>query len=211
MRILLALLFTCLVGCMAVPPTTGGVFHNDVCAARWQSSDFPLHIAVDRRLSPERQDALQEAVLEWNEAAGATVFTIDRFIDWYDREYMHRAQGWIYILVGDLPDIIEHGVVNHLQGFCDLDWHTPDCTDRNALITLDVAVPNADAMLVFKHELGHALGLEHDNWQPSIMWPYARESGNRILPDDLNFVHWEMTHGNQANPTVPSSDAGEGR
>lgn len=206
MRILLAVLFACLVGCAAVPPMTGGVYHNsDQCAAVWQSEDFPLEVVVDRRLSPERQRALQEAIQTWNDVAGTTVFTITREIDWYEREMMYRHDGTIYVMQGDLTQVQMDGL-GYILGLCNLDWH--DCHNHNALVTIDLAAPDWGASLIFEHELGHALGLTHDNWQPSIMWPYVLESGARVLPDDRNFVQWELTNDHQGNPSLSTSDAG---
>jgi len=206
MRTLLALLFLCLVGCMGIPPTTGGVLHYHGCPAYWQPSDFPLPLVVDRRLSPERQDALQQAVLEWNEATGAQVFTVVREIDWYDSELLHPRDGTVYVLQSDLVD---NDFPNVTQGLAVL--HNPNCYIENVLVFIDVAVPNEDARLVWKHELGHSLGLAHDHWQPSIMWRFATASGDRIMENDLNYIRWEMTRDYQADSPVserPTFDGG---
>lgn len=197
MRILLALLLTCLVGCAAMPPVSGGVFHHDTCVAAWQSNDFPLEVVVDRRLPPEAQVGLQAAISIWNDAAGSPVFTITREIDWWDRELLDPHEGTIYVMYMDLP--------SPLLGLCSLEW--PDCRNHYAIVTFDVAAPFWGATLIFEHELGHALGLTHDDWQPSIMWPYALESGGRILHEDLRYVQWEMTHGYSGNPSLPASDS----
>lgn len=201
MRFLLAL-FLCLVGCAAsTPPLYSGVYHHGDCVAVWQANEFPLEVVVDRRFSPERQLALQEAVTEWNTAVGTPVFTITREIDWYDTEIFARREHTIYVVLNDLP--------NTWLGVCSLEWS--DCRSHNALIGFDVASPDWGATLIFEHELGHALGLMHDDhWTPSIMYPYVLESGGRILDDDLNYVRWETTHGYQADPTVSESIAGSG-
>lgn len=200
MRILLVL-FMCLVGCAAsTPPLYSGVFNQGPeCVAVWQSNEFPLEIVVDRRFSPEQQQALQEAVVTWNSAVGASVFEITREVNWYDTEVWARHDGTIYVILNDLPA--------PWLGICALDWH--DCASHNALIGFDVASPAWGATLIFEHELGHALGLAHDfSWRPSIMFPYVLDSGARIMADDINVVRWEMTHGYQEHPAVSELDAG---
>lgn len=202
MRIFLAVLIACLVCCVAVPPTTGGVLSHSQCSLRWQAQSFPLEVVVDRRFSSEQQDALQEAILDWNEAVGSDVFTLQREIDWWDSEIQNPHTNTIYVLLADIPD----DPPSVIQGLSIV--HDDSCYIDRALVFFDVAVPDGDAMLVFMHELGHTLGLAHDpDWQPSIMYPYANTSGGRILMDDINFVRWETTHDYQGNSSLPASNA----
>lgn len=205
MRTLLAMLFLCLVGCMGMPPTAGGVLHSHGCPAYWQPSDFPLSLVVDRQLSPERQNALQQAVLEWNRAVGAQVFTIDREIDWYDNELLHPIDSTVYAMQSDLPD---SSLPEQTLGLCIL--QSPYCHIEHARIFIDVATNDDDARLVWKHELGHALGLSHDPWQPSIMWRYATTSGDRIMENDLNYIRWEMTRDYQTDTPVSERSTFDG-
>lgn len=206
MRILLALLFTCLLGCMAMPPTTGGVFHHGSCPVYWRPQDFPLHVVADRRLTTVRRAALEEAIVRWNVAAGAEVFSLDREIDWFDLELLDPEQGTVYVLVMDLPDNPTTGSIT--QGWASLSYD--GCRIIHVLTFLDVAVPDQDAMLVFEHELGHSLGLAHDDNESSIMWYYANSSGGQIMADDLFYIRWELTHGNPRNPSLPEPEAFDG-
>lgn len=197
MRILMALLFTCLLGCMAMPSTVGGVMHHGGCPVYWQPQDFPLHVVVDRRLSGTQQAALQEAVLRWNTAVGEAAFSVDREIDWYDLELLDPVDSTVYVMLADLPDRDD----TVIQGWASLTYD--GCHITHVLTFLDVAVPDEDAMLVFEHELGHALGLDHDEWEPSIMWHYANSSGGLIMPDDVTYIRWELTHDDQRHSALP--------
>lgn len=198
MRVLLALLLVCLMGCAALPPTMGGVLQQGSCTVYWQPEDFPLHVVVDRRLSPARQEALQSATLRWNEEVGETVFTIDREIDWYDRELLHPRRSTIYVILLDLPDHIPGETT---QGWCSLEA-TQECQILHGLVFLDLAAPDETATLIFTHELGHAVGLSHDSWQPSIMYRHANSSGGQVMQDDINFIQWEMGNGRQRDSSL---------
>jgi hypothetical protein len=192
MRVLLAMLFICLVGCAALPPTSGGVFRHGECSVRWQPQDFPLEVVVDDRLSGERQQALQEAILFWNEEVGETVFTIERTVHWLDVPFLARPHGTVFVLEGDIPDMSPPEIT---QGWATLSYVDDfPCQINDALIVIDLAVSPGDASIVIRHELGHALGLSHDGWQRSIMYRHASDSGGRVMPDDRHFIQWEMTN-----------------
>ena len=194
MRCVLLLLCMLLSGCGAVP-TTGGVLHHNSCPLTWEPQDFPLSVVVDTRLSGNQQAALIESVQAWNIAVGANVFTITREVEWFSTELLSPQTQTVYVLLSDLSNA---GYL--VQGLASLE--AQDCHIQYVRVFIDLDVPDSDASLVLIHELGHSLGLSHDRWQPSIMWQYANSSGGRIMPDDVNFIQWELTHGNQRNPSL---------
>lgn len=173
-----------LVGCV---PTFGGVLRNEVCYARWPANSFPISVVVDSRLTPARQVAVQNAVIRWNAEVGFTVFTVDRIIDVMDTEWLHPHPGTVYI---DQWDIEDRGLTV-LAGQAVLVYVPGTCSVHHAFVSIDTAAPNEFADLIMAHELGHALGLSHDEWQPSLMYPYYDTSGNRILDDDISYIEWQ--------------------
>lgn len=182
--VLFALVVFLLTGCV---PTFGGVLRNDLCHARWSASDFPISIVVDSRVSPERQIALEEAALRWNTEVGFTVFSVDRTIDVMDREWLHPRRGVIYV---EQWDIADRGV-NVIAGEAVLVYVPLTCIVHHVFVSIDSAAPETYAAIIFAHELGHALGLSHDNWQPSLMYPFYDTSGNRIMAEDIAYIEWQ--------------------
>lgn len=200
--ILLALLFM-LVGCAAnMPPSAGGVYYTDETSqvVRWYPQDFPLTLVVDEDFGETNLEALQQAVFAWNNRLDSEVFALSAHrVSWTSSEIYAPDPSTVIVLRGDIPD--DHPTMIK-QGQANLIWHELTGRMTHAYVFLDVAVPDRDAMVVLKHELGHVLGLRHDTWRGSIMFRDAVASGGRIMPDDLTFVRWEMTN-DQTSSTLP--------
>lgn len=191
MQYLLVLLAVFSVGCL--PPTqfNNGVYRDKGRVVRWYPEDFPLEILVDAELQPTRVEALQEAVMWWNDVVGAEVFTITREISFYGREASHPPQGTLIVTEADLPELTP-GLIT--QGYARLFWRGPKM--RYVYVLIDWIVPTTQAKTVFAHELGHSLGLTHDESDRSLMFHASVNSQECILEDDIAFVRWEMQSGN---------------
>lgn len=165
---------------------------HGVCGApiHWQDNDFPIQIYVAEDLPPERQGALQSAVLHWNEAAGLTVFTVVGYST-------TARQGRIIVQSYDLPD--------DLPSMEDDEWTvglTRNVTSNEltghieySIVSIDYKTPDWQAEIVFAHELGHALGLAHDMSTSSVMYRRASQSAGYIEPDDITFVRLQASIG----------------
>lgn len=195
MKYLLVALSIGLLGCsVRLPPIQGGVYFTAETSAvvRWHPTDFPLTLVVDEQFDEMYFEALQQAVFAWNDKLDAQVFVISAHRVSRDSSEMDALDsGTVLVLQGDIPN--EDSTLFR-QGQAFLDYSQRTGRLRSARIVLDVAVSRADAMLVFKHELGHTLGLQHDGEIESIMYWHATASDGRIMLDDLNFVRWEMTN-----------------
>lgn len=185
-------------GCL--PPTqfSNGVYHNEGNVVRWYPEDFPLEILVDQDIDPKRTAPLQEAVLWWNEEVGASVFTITREVSFFSREVSNPSQATIFVADADIPDFTPGRTT---QGYARLFWNGHRM--KNVYILIDYAVPNSQAKSVFAHELGHALGLAHDESNVSLMYRSSVNSQERIQDDDIAFVRWEMQRGNSNDSSIP--------
>ena len=181
-RLLVVVAVTVLIGLASCAPRTvwspraNGVWYNSSGKlVHWNRNRFPLVIALDNSISFVDFLHMNIAMEHWNTQVGADVFVFDA-----------ERPADIYFEKTDLPDVNEEV---QLQGLASLQEFNGEVI--NCHIRLDVATSMEDATVVLVHELGHCLGLTHDSWPGSVMFPHAAESGKQILQDDLEFVRWQ--------------------
>jgi hypothetical protein len=166
MRLLVGLIILTIVGC--TEPQDRGLLTGCTVINGWcvEGSDRPLvwttlpvriNVASD---DPTFVAATETAIAVWNDAAGYELL----------RRAVHDPTGpWFEAQIerGE-PGPTAHIIPDELAG-TELWWN--DAVLFLTYTTVRRATPDAAMTAVITHELGHVLGLDHDDWPGSIMDP----------------------------------------
>lgn len=134
---------------------------------RWQR-EIPLKVSVSEHgggdLLPRDGALVQQAVSEWNARVGLELFVLST-VDADIRVVMHAPAG----------DGWEPG------------GHSELVVRGGRAVGCDVRVSNVDGdgdvpLLVIEHELGHCLGLAHDDFDSSLMRPVQSPTPHGQFP-----------------------------
>jgi predicted Zn-dependent protease len=162
----------------------------------WQSSSFPLHYAVDRRVlaaKPGMDDAIARAVGEWMSVAEASItFQPDGAVDGVKAGKDGKNS---ITLVDDL-------FANQHYLAVTTNWYDDTGHLSEADIQIDGGTPAAgyDMQQLIAHELGHLLGLDHSAVLSAVMYPYIGKSGVPSLDSD-DIVAITALYPKPAHPT----------
>lgn len=133
---------------------------------RWERALVPLPVYLHPDTPPALAGQVERAVARWNAAAGATLFfhpvvPIPEIVPLFLDDQRRRGfTGMVLIEQGHAPD-----------GFAFLQWDSRTGAMRNALIQAPaVGLPPDVAQRAVDHEFGHALGLDHDPMEHSVMF-----------------------------------------
>lgn len=130
---------------------------------KWKKSSMPIGVWVDLFVPDIWTQAIEDAVHKWNFAAGRNLFLAPIKIHQYMSKKMF--QGHILVTLSDE----ESGFMQRDHGHTDLKFNPSTGEIYSAVITLPKE-SLAMAPYIAIHEFGHALGLEHDESDESIMY-----------------------------------------
>lgn len=144
--------------------------------AHWNKEDFPIVVAVDQFIDYQSKDKFVKAIKQWNKSVSTEdepVFVV-QFLD-LKEPYLQNVCGFIIISIEQI-----HGEpfnkppewdAYHI-GYSHKDGQGRFCRGR---IRVDTDMPIEWHKEIMVHELGHGLGLAHDDENMmSIMYPIIR-------------------------------------
>ncbi|MGD9749443.1 MAG: matrixin family metalloprotease, partial [Acidimicrobiia bacterium] len=135
-------------------------FRSD--AIQWAPEDFPLEVCAS-----DRRGQLDDGPIRY------VVQTVNQRLDMAALAYVGASEGCDVVITMGVP--AEPG------------WMDPggEARWRPGGRVCYVSVSNVHGemvTLVLYHELGHCLGLDHDDYDQSIMRPVQRETPDRAIP-----------------------------
>lgn len=202
-----------LIGCGGATMKDGGhtIFYGH--ETHWNKEDFPIKVLIDAKINEESKNKFEEAITEWNDEVGGTPVFIHEYVD--VDAIVKRSCKTITIQVQEIHEG-ENPKINSWDGYHSFTAFN-DARFCSGKIIIDDDTPVNWYQPLTVHELGHGLGLAHDEDNRfSIMYPIIR--GNwapqSITKDDKEKIvamkngTWKETVKPSSAPTVRRNDHG---
>ena len=135
---------------------------------KWGVSDFPISVVLDPLAAEEWGGATLLAVRKWNDAVGKALLIEPIVGKEFDRSKCSEQgkPGDPVILITRInSDGSEEDGRAHAHPYWDA-----ACRIRCVEVALPGLAPKGEWEQVATHELGHALGLDHDDFEQSVMY-----------------------------------------
>lgn len=146
------------------------------CMRVWDQNALPLPVFLEKG-SSEREGDLKDAIQWWNDTIGIQVFAY---------------RGQVDMLTDKMPVTVQEDARFNGHGECQAYFAKEDyesgehCSLRHMEVRLLKSFKsNSEKLRESRHELGHALGLGHDERELRVMNPELRWTGDDISDKDL--------------------------
>lgn len=143
----------------------------------WKSS-LPIHLHLSADFPTDYEQPLRDAAKLWEDAAGKTLFVIDRLAFGQNTSPSAYDGSNVIYWMTDWDNTQED-----LQAVTSLHWYGNGITDADMRVDAKyfnyfVTFPNSTGDIhmesLLLHELGHVLGLKHKTVSPTVMWATLR-------------------------------------
>lgn len=141
----------------------------------WFHGDMPVPVYLDDSMSDWAMEA--EAAVEWWSVRGA-FYTWDGVLSAFQSP---KDPAVVFVADGSIKPNADGRI--HAVG--KISW-VDGCRVRRVVVQVPPDFVFSDVRLfVVKHELGHGLGLDHSDWEDSVMYPSATGGTGAASPGEL--------------------------
>jgi len=148
---------------------------------QWSQNSFPIDVVIDSDMRSETRDIMIEAIEAWNRIVGLKVFT-------HQSGSQTSEEGTIWVTQEPLlPNECDRQLFGLASRFYSYILGIRSSI-HHSTIRMHTDVPSRRILSTAIHELGHALGLQHDREISSIMYPFNLRARGGITEEDRLYV-----------------------